>query len=480
MPGLLDRLKPNRAQVNDAINPLMANTLMLLAAPRASRKLAGAIGGAAKDRLERIGRGDERAITETMFDLMGGPLARGLLAAKKATPATVSAFGATGSRYDDAVKSGAQRMNVSEDVYKNLEAEGLVSPQVPPIGVSGRELQFPSGYSKGLKIPVADLEYMDQTLTRRDPKKMGPRDLQIEMEGLLGKTLVPMPGDRTSRDVITGFMGQKIKPYQVEGGYAYMPDKGGWASAKSVIGRYKTMFDELGGQGVSVGTPMSGPGSDYAKAGIDLMYRRFDIEGMPKKTKKALKDEINIEINANNRIKIEDAQKKAKKDGVPYEEPELTKPFKGFDGNERTRFNEEPELRKVVMQALDKDRSRKLPGAPDPVAIRHAITDDRFRELTRGQGDPLSGFDFMSFPAGQKLTKAPHSSYESHISGDYLGGLSTPVPRSLLFPDFTRDMYRQNKPVSRWNYMFDRKKPKQLVTPELVEGVLDYQKKMSR
>ena len=372
-------------------------------------------------------------------------------------------------------------MNVSEDVYKNLEAEGLVSPQVPPIGVSGRELQFPSGYSKGLKIPVADLEYMDQTLTRRDPKKMGPRDLQIEMEGLLGKTLVPMPGDRTSRDVITGFMGQKIKPYRVEGGYRYMPDEGGWASGDSVITRYKTIFDDLEGQGVGVGTPMAGTGSDYAKAGIDLIYRRFDVDGMPKKTKAALKEEINIEIAAANKAKIKTAKKKAKDDKTEYVEPDIIKPFKGFDGNERTRFNAEPELRKAVMQALDKDRSRKLPGAPDAVAVRHAITDDRFREMRRGASDPLSGFDFMEFPAGQRVRKSPHSSYPVHLSGNYLGGLiDTPVPRSALFPSFTKQMYKEGRDPSEWNYMFDRLKPTEVVTPQLVDDVLNFQKRMLR
>ena len=378
-----------------------------------------------------------------------------------------------GSSYDDAVKLGAGRMGVSEDAFDAMARQGRVAPQIAPVSSkTGREVGFQPGYSKGLKPKVEVINEMDAGLARDQiirPNKT------IEAEGLLGKVLVPMPGDRTSRDTVTAMMGRKIDPEVLEGGYPYMADMGGWASGDSVISAYKNIFDDLGGRGVGVGKVMSGTGSDYSRMSTDLMYKAYDMEGMPKATKAALKKEVNIEIDQANAAAIKKAKQKAIDEGRPYEEPKIQKPFKGFDKNTKELLDKDPALRKAVMGALDKDRSRKLPGAPDAIAIRHAITADKFRDLRRGDPDPLSGFDFMSFPAGGKITPANHKSYSDHLGGEYLGGLSGgPVPTTVLFPDFAKEMAKEGRPLSQYNYMFDRNKPTQEVDERVVQGILDY------
>ncbi len=394
---------------------------------------------------------------------------KGLLAA---APQLARTAASTRSR-DDAVKLGAGRMGVSEDAFDAMARQGRVAPQIAPISPkTGKEVGFQPGYSKGLKPKVEIIDEMDAGLARNQIIRP---DKTIEAEGLLGKVLVPMPGDRTSRDTVTAMMGRKIDPEVLEGGYPYMADKGGWASGESVISNYKNIFDELGGRGVGVGKVMSGTGSDYSRMSTDLMYKTYDMDGMPRATKAALKKEVNIEIDQANAAAIKKAKKEALEEGRPYEQPKIQKPFKGFDKNTKELLDKDPALRKAVMGALDKDRSRKLPGAPDAIAIRHAITDDRFRDLRRGDPDPLSGFDFMSFPAGGKVTPADHKSYSHHLGGKHLGGLSGgPVPTTTLFPDFAKEMVKEGRPLSQYNYMFDRLKPTQEVDERVVQGILDY------
>ena len=111
-------------------------------------------------------------------------------------------------------------------------------------------------------------------------------------------------------------------PYQVQGGYHYMPDVGGWASGEGVISRYKSLFDDIGDRAVGVGTPMAGTGSDYAHAGIDLLYKTHDIYGMPKKTQDAILERFNAGIKKANKDAIQAAKNKQKKAGNRMWRPE--------------------------------------------------------------------------------------------------------------------------------------------------------------
>lgn len=378
-------------------------------------------------------------------------------------------------QYDDAIKLGATRSGMSEDAFAGLARQEYVNPQVARLSVGGKELGFDTPYSKSLMVPVERLQDLDAGLLTTAPATAGPRNLKTTIENMEGKVLVPMPGDRTSRDVISQMAGQNIDPYHVQGGYAYMPDVQGWASGQGVISRYKSMFDELEGKGVAVGTPMSGTGSDFARAGVDLLYQTHDVYGMPAATKKAIIADANKGGEAVYKVAVKKAKEKAKEKGEEYVPPKKIAKFKAFDGSEKKLLDASPMHRKLLMETLDKAGIAKMEGAPNAVTLRHAITDDRFRDLKRGNPDPLSGFDFMSFanpkvmPTSQ--TPLPHDSYSHHLSGNYLGGLETPIPRSVLFPDFAKRMADEGRGLSRHNYLFDLIKPKQLVTPKVIEGV---------
>ena len=415
-------------------------------------------------------------LSEFALNVMGGGLLTG--------SAPAGSLGANvirrSTQLEDEIKRGAAQSGISEDAFSGLARSGYIEPQVAPIGVRGQELGFPTPYSKGLKVPIDRLRQLDAGLLTSTPKTAGPRSRRVNIEDLEGKVLVPMPGDRTSRQVISRIAGQKIDPYQVQGGYHYMPDVRGWASGEGVISRYKSLFDDLGDRAVGVGTPMAGTGSDYAHAGVDLLYKTHDIYGMPAKTKKTILERLNVGIKKANEDAIEEAKDKAKESGKKFVPPKKIQTVKAFDGKEKELFDRSPMHRKLFMETLDLAKISRLEGAPDAVTLRHAITDDRFRHLKRSQSDPLSGFDFMGFPQPKVIptsqTKLPHKSYSHHIGGDYLGGLEVPIPRSILFPDFAAKMVEDAKPLHRHNYMFDRLKPMQEVTEKLIEQVRNFER----
>jgi hypothetical protein len=391
---------------------------------------------------------------------------------------------------EEAIQQAAKKSGIDEDAFANLARQGHMTPQVAPVGAAGKEIGFPTGYSKGLKRPVGLLRDLDAGLTTVVPEGAAKqRGLVADIEAMEGKVLVPMPGDRTSRDVITSVMGEDIDPYQVHGGYDYMPDVGGWASGKGVISRYDKLFKGLEGRGVGVATPMAGTGSDYSHAAIDVMYRSMDVDAIPPRTKSAIKKEVNQWISSAHDKELKSFQKakaKAEKEGQEFTKKPPRKPaaFKGLTDDGKGQLYESGLYRKAFMESIDKDRVSKLPGAPQSIALRHAITDDRFRFLTRGDPNPLSGQRFMSVsgetdptPVGM-LNTYQHPTYDTHLAGEDLGGLAVPAPRTVLFPDFAQKMERQGRPLSQHNYMFDRMKPRQELRPDVIEGILKFEEKI--
>jgi hypothetical protein len=432
------------------------------------------------------GLSDGRAVTEG---------ALGLLGTSAVLPFGMPA-GSLGSLVmrasDDELTRAARVSGIDEDAFANLVKQGHMTPQVAPIGAMGKELGFSTGYSKGLKPSIQTLQELDAGLKTKKPKGVkAQRGLIADIENMEGKILVPMPGDRTSRDIVTEFRGEKIDPYQVHGGYDYMPDVGGWASGKGVISRYDKMFKGLEGRGVGVATPMSGAGSDYAHAAIDMMYRSTDVDAIPSGTKSTIKKEVNQWLTS----EYDKAQKAYEKNRTKAESkgkefsvkpPAKPAPFKGLTDEGKSQLYNDGLYRKAFMESLDKDRVARLPGAPSATALRHSITDDRFRYLTRGDPDPLSGQRFMAFTGESSpmpvssLNSYQHPTYNTHLAGQDLGGLAVPAPRTILFPDFAKEMERQGRPMSQHNYMFDRMKPKQELRPDVIEGILKFEDKIRR
>jgi len=378
----------------------------------------------------------------------------------------------------DLIPYMASDMGVSDDVVAGLIKHDKLAAQVNPISEkTGREVGFHTPYSGSRKVKTDKLAELTSGFEKETPDYGNLGNSNIE--DFSGKTLYPMPADRTSRDYIKTVNGIDVGNYHNQGGYRYMlpPEVGGgggFASGSSVMNRYDKLSRELGGDGIAVGTPMSGRGSDFATSGTDIVKRMGVFDNMSDDASQMLSGEINKKILAANKSAILSAKKKAKENKVPYVEPKLIENVGDVRGQDfSSRLDNEPMLRKAYMEATDLDRVAKHPEIVDAITVRHAITDDRFRHLRRGEGDPLSGMDFLSLDGGTIPSidaPSPHPSYDTHASGVYMPSLLVPTPRSVLFPDFTDQMIRENRPVSEWNYMFDRIKPTQEVNQRVIDG----------
>ena len=376
----------------------------------------------------------------------------------------------------------ARDMGVSEDIAAGLMREGKISAEVNPISpATKKEVGFHTPYSGSRKVKTDKLNELIGGYDKQTPNygKLGTSAI----EDFKGQTLFPMALDRTSRDLIKKVNNIDVGEYNVPGGYRYWLDSlkgggGGMASGHSVMSNYRNISDNLKGKGVGVGDIMSGRGSDYATAGTDIAKRMGMFDNMSKDTRSMLSSEVNAKITAGNAATIKSAKEKAKKDGVPYEEPKITNQVsEDLNSEFMSRLDSEPALRKAFMEAVDLDRVAKNPEIIDAITLRHAITDDRFRHLTRGEGDPLSGMDFIKLKGDlmpSKNAPSPNPSYSHHMQGDYKPPLLVPTPRSVLFPEFTAKMVEQGRPTSEWNYMFDRMKPRQKVDQRVIDEVNQY------
>tara|TARA_R110002167_G_C12668156_1_gene650488 strand:+ start:411 stop:2015 length:1605 start_codon:yes stop_codon:yes gene_type:complete len=438
--------------------------------------------GDAMDSFQRMNEGTNpdgspMGDAERLFSLFSAPIGgmgRGVMAANQ-SPGLLASHIAK-------LPQIAKDMGVSEDIAAGLMREGKIAAEVNPISTAtGKEVGFHTPYSGSRKVKTAKLDELTSGFEKQTPDY---GDLGIsDIEDFSGQTLFPMALDRTSRDMVSKVNNVDVGEYSVPGGYRYWLEalKGGgdgMASGHSVMSNYKNISDALKGEGVGVGTVMSGRGSDFATAGTDIAKRMGMFDNMSKDTKSMLSSELNIKITAGNAATVKAAKKKAKEDGVAYVEPKVTGQVSDdLNAEFIARLDSEPALRKAFMEAVDLDRVAKNPEIIDAITLRHAITDDRFRHLTRGESDPLSGMDFIKLK-GDLIPSAnapsPNPSYSHHMQGDYKSPLLVPTPRSVLFPEFTDTMISQSRPPSEWNYMFDRMKPRQKVDQRVIDEVNQY------
>ena len=116
-------------------------------------------------------------------------------------------------------------------------------------------LPFQRGYTKLVRDPLKDLSIRGQVgALQQSPT------LATDASMLQGKTIVPIVGDRTSRDVIiTGIDDLEFEnPVRTFGGIQFMDDPGqGWASMQSVLSKINDKLEtveQMGGKPVGMTT----------------------------------------------------------------------------------------------------------------------------------------------------------------------------------------------------------------------------------
>ena len=113
--------------------------------------------------------------------------------------------------------------------------------------------------------------------------------LATDASMLQGKTIVPIVGDRTSRDVIvTGIDDLEFEnPVRTFGGIQFMDDADqGWASMQSILSKINDKLEtveQMGGKPVGMTTTMSERGGDFSLDTANLIIESLRVKPNTKK-----------------------------------------------------------------------------------------------------------------------------------------------------------------------------------------------------
>ena len=369
--------------------------------------------------------------------------------------------------------------------------------------------QLPREVGEGLLLPRRAYEYGARTadagnqgllvdagfqnLSRDMPDLSGTvvRDLgtlarspDLDIQSLIGRTAKLMPGDMTmAGKEITHVQGVKLKkPVRMTGGKDFSSEKLSrelgivWASDPAVISGYAKQARQTPGL-LGIYTPMGGRGGDFSHHVTDVLV------DMTKQAAKWIPEK-----------KIADFDEQVRNLKDTKENPKTGKkttitPFSDFPGI--TSPNIEKYLysagkgaaRKAVADTMEKSTFRDS-GFPDVTAVRMVVSDPKMSSRVNDPSAMLAptGGRVVEFDADPMLPMSGegnipefHKTYKQAISGTDLGGLSIPVPRILMAPDFFAARRAAGAAPSSDRRSADISNVLQEITQPLADDVSTYQ-----
>jgi hypothetical protein len=141
-------------------------------------------------------------------------------------------------------------------------------------------------------------------------------------------------------------------------------------------------------------------------------------------------------------------------------------------------------MRKSFIRLMDSSPMQAA-GFPSPAKARLSVTDPTQVDMGAGMfGLGVSRIDELNpvLPAkasGNLAQSVPHSTYNTQITGDYVGSLP-PIPQSLLFRDVYDAMEGKSTKSGQLlneahkTHAIKTKMPIQRLRPDVLEGILDY------
>lgn len=263
----------------------------------------------------------------------------------------------------------------------------------------------------------------------------------VDIQGLIGRTAKLMPGDMTmAGKEITHVQGVKLKnPVRMRGGKDFPAEELSrelglvWASDPNIITRYVKASKKNPGL-LGVYTAMGGRGGDFSHHVADVLVDMTkQADWLPKKTIEQFdKDVRNTPFTK-------------KKDGKNV----TTYPLKDFPGIlspdiEAYMYEAgKGATRKAIADVMEKGTYRDA-GFPDVTAVRMIVSEPSMSSRVNDPSDMLAptGARIVEFDPQNVMTAGEgnipqfHKTYRQGIGGVDLGGLLTPVPRNIMFPDF--------------------------------------------
>ena len=336
-----------------------------------------------------------------------------------------------------------------------------------------KEQLDPLGYQKTkMRRPFSEVEVQQSDLGENLARK------PMSWENMEGNVILPFYGDRTSRGLLVeGVNDYKFDaPVYTEGGVdfkvgpAAQKDRSIWASNQNIITRLSKEADkaqrDFGGRDIlGVTGSMAPDANDFATFTGEAAAELVKGSKITKKTAKEF-----------------DATMKA-----------LDPTFVGLlspDLRDWVKNTSSPN-RKSFIRLMD-SRPMQDAGLPSPAEIRKSVTDPTQYELPAGMfGLGVSRIDTgaplrFNTPKGDKpAANVPHSTYNTQITGDYLGSLP-PVPQRLIFKDvydaISGNLDKRGNPLTEANmtHAIKTKMPAQELTPQIIDGILNYLARQER
>lgn len=336
-----------------------------------------------------------------------------------------------------------------------------------------KEQLDPLGYQKTkMRRPFSEVEVQQRDLGENLARK------PMSWENMEGKVILPFYGDRTSRGLLVeGVNDYKFDaPVYTEGGVdfkvgpAAQKDRAIWASNQNIITRLSKEADKAqrqfeGRDILGVTGSMAPDANDFATFTGEAVAELVKGSKITKKTAK----------------EFDKTMKALDPTFVGLLSPDLRDWVKNTSSPNRKSF----------IRLMD-SRPMQDAGLPSPAEARKSVTDPTQYELPSGMfGLGVSRIDtgaplMFNTPKGNKaLARVPHSTYNTQIAGDYLGSLQ-PVPQRLIFKDvydaISGKLDKRGNPLTEANmtHAIKTKMPAQELTPQIIDGILNYLARLER
>jgi len=296
--------------------------------------------------------------------------------------------------------------------------------------VKDKPLPFQRGYTKLVKDPLKDFSMRGQVgALQQNPT------LATDASVLQGKTIIPIVGDRTSRDVIITGIGDLDfdKPVRTFGGVQFMDDPNqGWASMMEAMKSFNKKVEtveEMGGKPVGMTTTMGERGGDFSLDTANVIIESLKVK---KNTKKNLNEMTKIIKNQQYRKGEKTSQPFVKAPNLNNID-EFSKYLKEMPGTSRA----------LLVKTLDKDALQKA-GAPDIGQIRLALTNPGlYAEDWLGMGAR-----FVDLDPKRGVLPSKHPSYDSQLmkaSDAETYTFGTTIPHTIMLRKIMEERRKASK-----------------------------------
>lgn len=334
---------------------------------------------------------------------------------------------------------------------------------IPNIKIVTKDRLDPQGYGS-IKLARPIEAYTPRTAQGNAP--LTPRKWTT-LQDLEGGYLLPFYGDRSAAgDLLTGVGDLNLQRiYEREGGADFMRslaaqlDDAMWASKNHIISRLADVAQR---------TSRAANGADVYGVTLSMAPDALDFASF---TPRVAADILQQSPIPRRTVKAFDSEMAGRIDGWP-----------GLLSDQLDQFllQATPDDRKAFLRFVDSKAATDM-GIPTDAtaAARYAVTDQYQASMPTGMGGVSVGRIDTNNPIITR-PQAPHSTYDTQMRGQYIGGFELPLSQEFLFPDAFADYAKRTyldkksgevRPFTSAHktYSLKTELPAQRVTPQMVD-----------